>query len=63
MFPRVTFNSTVKKLPELLYPSISGVPHAALFSKRVNDNLQLFLVMNVLISCQNFLSGFTTTTS
>jgi hypothetical protein len=25
--------------------------------------LQLFLVANVLISCQNFLSGFTTTTS
>ena len=53
---KFNFNSIVKKWPELLYTNRSGVPCAALFSTRVNDNSQLFLMLNALISCQNLVS-------
>ena len=53
MFPDVTFNSTVKKTPKVLYPNRSGVPRTPVFSILVHDILGVIL----LSSCHNFVSG------
>ena len=37
LFPLQTFNSTVKKCPELLQPNRSGVPSKLLFSSLIHD--------------------------
>ena len=37
LFPLVTFNSTVKKWPEVLQPNRSGVPSKLLFSSLIQD--------------------------
>ena len=54
LLPDVTFNSTVKKWPEVLYPNRSGVPSKLVFSTLVHDILGVIL----LSSCHNFVSGF-----
>ena len=54
--PFVTFSSTVKKWPEVLYPNRSGVPNDPVFSILVH----LICGVILLSSCQNFVSGFTT---
>ena len=44
LFPLQTFNSTVKKCPELLYPNRSGVPSKLLFSSLIHEiSLIVFL--------------------
>jgi hypothetical protein len=50
----LTFNSTVKKVPFLLYANRSGVPKPLKFSNLVND----ISGINFLTFSQNFLSGF-----
>ena len=50
----ISFNSTVKKCPEVLYPNRSGVPSKLVFSTLVHDILGVIL----LSSCHNFVSGF-----
>ena len=50
----VSFNSTVKKCPKVLYPNRSGVPRTLVFSSLVHDILGVIL----LSSCHNFVSGF-----
>ena len=57
LLPLVTFSSTVKNVPELLYPNRSGGPTLLVFSILV----QLILGVDFLISCQNldsFLATF-----
>ena len=49
LLPVVTFSSTVKNVPELLYPNRSGVPKLLVFSILV----QLISGVIFLICCQN----------
>ena len=56
LLPLVTFSSTVKNVPELLYPNRSGVPKLLVFSILV----QLIFGVDFLISCQNLVSFLTT---
>ena len=56
LLPLVTFNSTVKNVPELLHPNRSGVPKLLVFSILV----QLILGVAFLILCQNLDSFLTT---
>ena len=54
MLPFATFNSTVKKVQLILYPSISGVPSMLWFSILVHR-----ISLDTLLSFSyNFLSGF-----
>ena len=54
LFPLQTFNSTVKKCPELLQPNRSGVPCKLLFSSLIHEiSLIVFLTF-----AYNFCSGF-----
>ena len=55
LFPRVTFNSTVKKCPEVLYPNRSGQPSMLRFSIRIHWREHVFFLR----SCHNFRSGLT----
>ena len=43
LFPFVTFNSRVKKYPELLYPNRSGVPRELMFSILIHEISLIFL--------------------
>ena len=54
LFPLQTFNSTVKKCPELLQPNRSGVPCKLLFSSLFHD----ISGINFLTFAYNFCSGF-----
>ncbi len=56
LLPVVTFSSTVKNVPEVLYPNKSGVPKLLVFSILV----QLILGVAFLISCQNLVSFLAT---
>ena len=56
LLPLVTFSSTVKNVPELLYPNRSGVPKLLVFSILV----QLIFGVFLLISCQNLVSFLAT---
>ena len=56
--PVVTFNSTVKKTPFLLYPNRSGTPGTLKFSILVH----LILFNFLRTSCQSFVSGFKVST-
>ena len=54
LLPLQTFNSTVKKCPELLYPNRSGVPSKLLFSSLIHEiSLIIFLTF-----AYNLASGF-----
>ena len=55
LFPRVTFNSTVKKCLEVLYPNTSGIPSRLRFSIRFHWMQQVFFLR----SWYNFRSGLT----
>ena len=54
LFPLQTFNSTVKKCPELLYPNRSGVPSKLLFSSLIHEISLIFF----LTFAYNLASGF-----
>jgi len=54
LFPWHTFNSTVKKWPELLQPNKSGVPCRLVFSSLIQDICRIYF----LTFAYNFLSGF-----
>ena len=53
LLPEVTFNSTVKKWPELLYPNRSGMPGMLRFSTL----FQIILGVLVLSFLYNLASG------
>lgn len=55
LFPLATFNSTVKKCPEVLYPNRSGQPGMLRFSIRIHWMEHVFFLR----SCHNFRSGLT----
>ena len=57
LLPFVTFNSSVKKWPELLQPNRSGVPSKLLFSSLIQE----ILGIDFLIFAYNFRSGFKVT--
>jgi len=57
LLPLVTFNSTVKKWPEVLQPNRSGVPSKLLFSSLIQD----ICGIDFLIFAYNFRSGFKVT--
>mgnify|MGYP003117563205 CR=1 FL=1 len=57
LLPFVTFNSSVKKWPELLQPNRSGVPSKLLFSSLIQE----ILGKDFLIFAYNFRSGFKVT--
>ena len=55
LLPLATFNSTVKKCPEVLYPNRSGQPSMLRFSIRIHWMEHVFFLR----SCHNFRSGLT----